>query len=394
LSAAVAFDFFQQRIIPAQVNSKDQEPKSICDGQECPSHTGSVLTSAIVALAKNNPNLKDRIVSAAPVEDDSSFELKLRPQRLNEFIGQDKVKENLAVAIEAARSRGEALDHVLLYGPPGLGKTTLATIIANELAVAFQQTSGPTLQIKGDLTAILTNLRDRQVLFIDEVHRLQPALEEILYSALEDYKLDIMIGQGPSARTHTMDVKPFTFIGATTRAGLLSAPLRSRFGLLLRLEFYSNEDLRVIVERSADIMGVRVDRPGALEIASRSRGTPRIANRLLRRVRDYAQVRAGGNIDQPTAQAALSMLEVDRHGFDEIDRKLLLTIIEKYQGGPVGVGTLAAVLAEEADAIEEIYEPFLIQIGFLNRTPRGRIATQLAYEHFGITPNRRQSSLF
>ena len=353
-----------------------------------------MLTSASVALAKNNPNLKDRIVSAAPVEDDSSFELRLRPQRLNEFIGQTKVKENLAVAIEAARSRGEALDHVLLYGPPGLGKTTLASIIANELAVAFQQTSGPTLQIKGDLTAILTNLRDRQVLFIDEVHRLQPALEEILYSALEDYKLDIMIGQGPSARTHTMDVKPFTFIGATTRAGLLSAPLRSRFGLLLRLEFYSNEDLRVIVERSADIMGVSIDLPGALEIASRSRGTPRIANRLLRRVRDYAQVRAGGNIDQPTAQAALSMLEVDRHGFDEIDRKLLLTIIEKYQGGPVGVGTLAAVLAEEADAIEEIYEPFLIQIGFLNRTPRGRIATQLAYEHFGITPNRRQSSLF
>ncbi len=376
-----------------QINTNTKN-KSNCDGQECPSHTVTVLPSASVALAKSNPNLKDRIVSAAPVEDDSSFELKLRPQRLNEFIGQAKVKENLAVAIEAARSRGEALDHVLLYGPPGLGKTTLATIIANELAVSFQQTSGPTLQIKGDLTAILTNLRDRQVLFIDEVHRLQPALEEILYSALEDYKLDIMIGQGPSARTHTMDVKPFTFIGATTRAGLLSAPLRSRFGLLLRLEFYSNEDLRVIVERSADIMGVSIDRPGALEIASRSRGTPRIANRLLRRVRDYAQVRAGGNIDQPTAQAALSMLEVDRHGFDEIDRKLLLTIIEKYQGGPVGVGTLAAVLAEEADAIEEIYEPFLIQIGFLNRTPRGRIATQLAYEHFGITPNRRQSSLF
>ena len=353
-----------------------------------------MLTSASVALTKDNPNLKDRIVSAAPVEDDSSFELKLRPQRLNEFIGQAKVKENLSVAIEAARSRGEALDHVLLYGPPGLGKTTLANIIANELGVAFQQTSGPTLQIKGDLTAILTNLRDKQVLFIDEVHRLQPALEEILYSALEDYKLDIMIGQGPSARTHTMDVKPFTFIGATTRAGLLSAPLRSRFGLLLRLEFYSHEDLRVVVERSADIMGVRIDRPGALEIASRSRGTPRIVNRLLRRVRDYAQVRAGGNIDQPTAQAALSMLEVDRYGFDEIDRKLLLTIIEKYQGGPVGLGTLAAVLAEEADAIEEIYEPFLIQIGFLNRTPRGRIATQLAYEHFGMTPNRRQSSLF
>lgn len=347
-----------------------------------------------MSALKQNPNLKDRLVSAAPVEDDSSFELKLRPQRLAEFIGQAKVKENLAVAIEAARTRGEALDHVLLYGPPGLGKTTLANIIANELGAAFQQTSGPTLQIKGDLTAILTNIRDKQVLFIDEVHRLQPALEEILYSALEDYKLDIMIGQGPSARTHTMDIKPFTFVGATTRAGLLSSPLRSRFGLLLRLEFYSHDDLRIIVERSAEILSVSIDRPGALEIASRSRGTPRIANRLLRRVRDYAQVRAGGKIDQSVAQAALSMLEVDRHGFDEIDRKLLLTIIEKYQGGPVGVGTLAAVLAEESDAIEEIYEPFLIQIGFLNRTPRGRVATQLAYDHFGITPTRRQSSLF
>ena len=347
-----------------------------------------------VATLKNTPNLKERIVSAAPVEDDSPFELKLRPQRLAEFIGQDKVKENLAVAIEAARSRGEAMDHVLLYGPPGLGKTTLANIIANELGVAFQQTSGPTLQIKGDLTAILTNLQSKQVLFIDEVHRLQPALEEILYSALEDYKLDIIIGQGPSARTHTMDVQPFTFVGATTRAGLLSAPLRSRFGIMLRLEFYTHKDLQIIVERSAEILGVAIDDEGAVEIASRSRGTPRIANRLLRRVRDYAQVRGGGKIDKRTAQAALQMLEVDRHGFDEVDRKLLLTIIEKYQGGPVGVNTLAAALAEEPDAIEEIYEPFLIQIGFLNRTPRGRVATMLAYEHFGITPNRRQTSLF
>jgi len=347
-----------------------------------------------MASIKNSPDLKERLVSAARVDDDSSFELKLRPQRLVEFIGQSKVKENLAVAIEAARSRGEALDHVLLYGPPGLGKTTLATIIANELGVAFQQTSGPTLQIKGELTAILTNVREKQVLFIDEVHRLQAALEEILYSALEDYKLDIMIGQGPSARTHTIDVKPFTFIAATTRAGLLSSPLRSRFGIVMRLDFYGHEELRIIVERSADILGVQVDKAGALEIASRSRGTPRIANRLLRRVRDYAQVRGGGKIDLQTAQAALQMLEVDKYGFDEIDRKLLLTIIEKYQGGPVGVNTLAAALAEEADAIEEIYEPFLMQIGFLNRTPRGRVATQLAYEHFGITPTRRQSLLF
>ena len=347
-----------------------------------------------MATLKNTPNLKERLVSAAPVEDDSSFELKLRPQRIAEFIGQAKVKENLAVAIEAARSRGEAMDHVLLYGPPGLGKTTLANIIANELGVAFQQTSGPTLQIKGDLTAILTNLQNKQVLFIDEVHRLQPALEEILYSALEDYRLDIIIGQGPSARTHTMEVKPFTFVGATTRAGLLTAPLRSRFGIMLRLEFYNHADLRIIVERSAEILGVAIDDEGAIEIASRSRGTPRIANRLLRRVRDYAQVRSDGKIDKATAEAALQMLEVDQHGFDEVDRKLLLTIIEKYQGGPVGVNTLAAALAEEPDAIEEIYEPFLIQIGFLNRTPRGRVATMLAYEHFGIAPNRRQNSLF
>lgn len=347
-----------------------------------------------MAPTKQDTVLKERLVSAAAVEDDSSFELKLRPQKLSEFIGQQKVKENLAVAIEAARSRREALDHVLLYGPPGLGKTTLANIIANELGVYFQPTAAPLLQIKGDLTAVLTNIRDKQVLFVDEVHRLQPALEEILYPALEDYKLDIMIGQGPAARTHTLEVKPFTFIGATTRAGLISSPLRSRFGILLRLDFYGHDDLRIIVTRSAEILGIEIDRAGATEIASRSRGTPRIANRLLRRVRDYAQVRGAGRIDEPTAQAALQMLEVDQYGFDEIDRKLLLTIIEKYQGGPVGVNTLAAVLAEEPDAIEEIYEPFLMQIGFLNRTPRGRVATQLAYEHFGISPNRRQASLF
>jgi Holliday junction DNA helicase RuvB len=347
-----------------------------------------------VAPANNNAALKERLVSAVPVEDDSSFELKLRPQRLAEFIGQNKVKENLSVAIEAARSRGEALDHVLLYGPPGLGKTTLANIIANELAVAFQSTAAPALQIKGDLTAILTNLNDRQVLFIDEVHRLQPALEEILYSALEDYKLDIIIGQGPSARTHTLEVKPFTFIGATTRPGLLSSPLRSRFGILLHLEFYTAEDLRIIVQRSAEILNVPIDHAGATEIAGRSRGTPRIANRLLRRVRDYAQVRGDGTITQTSAHAALQMLEVDRYGLDEMDRKLLLAIIERHQGGPVGVETLAAAIAEDSDAIEEIYEPFLIQIGFLHRTPRGRVASQLAYDHFGIKPHRPQSTLF
>jgi Holliday junction DNA helicase RuvB len=347
-----------------------------------------------VSTAKPSSELRERVVSAGIVDDDASFELKLRPRRLQEFIGQKKVKDNLAVAIEAAKSRGEALDHILFYGPPGLGKTTLATIVANELGVDYQQTSGPALQIKGDLTAILTNVREKQVLFFDEVHRLQPALEEILYSALEDYKLDIIVGQGPSARTHTLDVRPFTFVAATTRAGLLSAPLRSRFGIVLRLEFYSDEELTIIVSRSAEILNVAIDPEGAREIASRARGTPRIANRLLRRCRDYAQVRSGGRIDRATAQAALEMLEVDKHGFDEMDRRLLLAIIEKYQGGPVGLNTLAAALAEEADAIEDIYEPFLIQIGFLDRTPRGRVATQLAYDHFGIAAPRKQQPLF
>ena len=336
---------------------------------------------------------RERLVSAVPVEDDASFELKLRPRLLREFIGQKKVKDNLSVAIEAAKSRGEALDHVLLYGPPGLGKTTLATIIANEMGVGFSQTAGPAIQIKGDFTAILTNVTEKQVLFVDEVHRLQPALEEILYSALEDYKLDIIIGQGPSARTHTIDVKPFTFVGATTRAGLLSSPLRSRFGILLRLEFYSTDELRFVIERSAEILGVQIDSEGATELASRARGTPRIANRLLRRVRDFAQVRGEGRIDKATAQAALEMLEVDQHGFDEIDRRLLLTIIQKYNGGPVGLNTLAAALAEESEALEEIYEPFLMQIGFLDRTPRGRVATKLAYDHFGIKYGR-QPGLF
>lgn len=320
-----------------------------------------------MASRKDDP---ERLVSAARAEDDSSFELKLRPRYLHEFIGQQKAKEQLAIALEAARSRGEALDHVLLFGPPGLGKTTLATIIANELNVGFQQTSGPALQIQGDLTAILTNVRERQVLFLDEIHRLQPVLEEKLYTALEDYKLDIIIGQGPAARTHVMDIKPFTFVAATTRPGLLSSPLRSRFGILLRLEFYSDEDLRFVVERSAEVLGVPIDPEGAAEIAMRSRGTPRIANRLLRRVRDFAQVRGSGLIDLATAEGALKMLEVDAHGFDELDRRLLITIIEKYDGGPVGLNTLAASLAEEEDALEEVYEPFLIQRGFLDRTPR------------------------
>ena len=345
-----------------------------------------------MALMKDNS--PERLVSASRADEEQNFELKLRPRWLKEFIGQPKAKEQLAIALEAAKTRGEALDHVLLFGPPGLGKTTLATIIANELDVGFQQTSGPALQIQGDLTAILTNLHDRQVLFLDEIHRMQPVLEEKLYTALEDYQLDIIIGQGPAARTHVMEIKPFTFVGATTRPGLLSSPLRARFGILLRLEFYTEEDLQVIVERSAEVLGVPINVEGAEEIARRSRGTPRIANRLLRRVRDYAEVRGTGSIDRPTANAALSMLEVDAHGFDEIDRRLLRTIIEKYDGGPVGLGTLAASLAEEEDALEEVYEPFLIQIGFLDRTPRGRVATRLAYEHFGLPMPSRQPGLF
>jgi Holliday junction DNA helicase RuvB len=336
----------------------------------------------------------ERLISAARSEEEDSFELKLRPGRLREFIGQNKAKEQLAIALEAARSRGEALDHVLLFGPPGLGKTTLASIIANELSVGFQQTSGPALQIQGDLTAILTNLREKQVLFLDEIHRLQPVLEEKLYTALEDYKLDIIIGQGPAARTHVMDIKPFTFVAATTRPGLLSSPLRSRFGILLRLEFYTDEDLLVIVKRSAEVMNVPIDQDGAAEIAMRSRGTPRIANRLLRRVRDYAQVRGTGEINRETAMQALELLEVDAHGFDDLDRRLLLTIIEKYDGGPVGLNTLAATLAEEQDALEEVYEPFLIQHGFLDRTPRGRVATRAAYEHFGLPLPRKTNLLF
>lgn len=336
-----------------------------------------------------------RLISAGRrEEDDDAFELKLRPHYLREFIGQERAKEQLAIALEAAKTRGEALDHVLLFGPPGLGKTTLATIIANELGVGYQQTSGPALQIQGDLTAILTNLRERQVLFLDEIHRLQPVLEEKLYTALEDYKLDIMIGQGPAARTHVMELKPFTFVAATTRSGLLSSPLRSRFGILLRLEFYTDDELRYVVERSAEVLGVPVDRDGAAEIAMRSRGTPRIANRLLRRVRDFAEVRGTGSVDRSTALKALQLLEVDAQGFDELDRRLLRCIVEKYDGGPVGLNTLAAALGEEQDTLEEVYEPYLIQHGFLDKTPRGRVATRLAYEHLGVSMPRRSGDLF
>src|SRR5665213_1131253 len=329
------------------------------------------------------------IVSASLREEERQFETALRPLRLADFAGQSKLKEQLSIAIEAARQRGEAMDHVLLYGPPGLGKTTLAGIIAAELGVGMQQTSGPVLQKKLDLVGILSNVAEREVFFIDEIHRLQPDVEEMIYSALEDFRMDILIGTGPGARTVPMDIKRFTAIGATTRQGLISAPLRSRFGLVLRLNPYDLVELTSIVNRSAHLLNVQVDLAGAEEIARRARGTPRIANRLLRRVRDYAQVRASGTIDRPTAQAALAMLEVDAHGFDELDRRLLRTIIEKYDGGPVGLNTLAAALAEEQDALEEVYEPFLIQIGFLDRTPRGRVATRLAYEHLGIEMPRK-----
>lgn len=331
------------------------------------------------------------IVSAAARDDERQFEATLRPQRLADFTGQAKLKENLAIAIEAARLRGEALDHVLLYGPPGLGKTTLATIIANELGATFQQTSGPILQKKLDLTGILTTITEKQVFFIDEIHRLLPDLEEILYSALEDFHVDIVIGQGPGARTHKMALKRFTAIGATTRQGLLAAPLRARFGLVLRLNPYEVHELRHIVLRSARLVGATIDGDAAEEIARRARGTPRIANRLLRRVRDYAQVRSEGHIGHPEAITALDMLEVDRYGLDEIDQKIMATILEKYGGGPVGLNTVAASIDEEPSTIEEVYEPYLMQLGFIDRTPRGRIGTDRAFDYFGINRRLRMS---
>ncbi len=333
----------------------------------------------------NKPETASQVrpISPKQTDDDLSYELNLRPRGFDEYVGQEQVKENLKVAIAAARGRGDVLDHLLFHGPPGLGKTSLAYIIAREMDVNIKATSGPVVERAGDLAAILTNLEEGDVLFIDEIHRLNHVVEEVLYPAMEDFQIDILIGQGPAARSVKLDLKPFTLIGATTRSGLLTSPLRDRFGAIFRLDFYSAEALTKILTRSAAILGVSGEESGIAEIARRSRGTPRIANRLLRRVRDYAQVKAEGKITKAVTESALRMLEVDPIGLDKMDTMLLLTLIDKFAGGPVGVETLAAAIGEEKDTIEDVYEPFLIQAGFVQRTPRGRVATHLAYEHFG-----------